>query len=272
MHFIVDKFRRFQAKSFEEKTASLQWHVRAFVRRQVVRVLFGLVSWGPRGPAPFYVAVYPSSLPSFAKKAKPLYPRWIRGNKLNNNGDGSRFIALALNVRHLMSENIPGDFAELGVWKGNSAALLADFAAEHGRKLYLFDTFEGFDARDFTGYDAKTSKCFEDTSIDYVRETIGPADSVTFVKGFFPESITPEAAQSRFALVHLDCDLYAPMKAALEFFYPLMPKGGMLILHDYSSGSWPGATQAINEFTRATGEHLVLWPDKSGTAVVRKSQ
>jgi len=61
------------------------------------------------------------------------------------------------------------------------------------------------------------------------------------------------------------------MKAALEFFYPRLPVGGMLILHDYSSGTWEGATRAITEFTAETGEFLSLWPDKSGTAVLRKS-
>ena len=61
------------------------------------------------------------------------------------------------------------------------------------------------------------------------------------------------------------------MKAALEFFYPRMPRGGMLILHDYSSEIWVGATRAIDEFYKATGEFISLWPDKSGTAIIRKT-
>ena len=36
-----------------------------------------------------------------------------------------------------------------------------------------------------------------------------------------------------FALVHLDCDLYAPMRAGLEFFYPKLVPGGFMIIHDY---------------------------------------
>jgi hypothetical protein len=45
----------------------------------------------------------------------------------------------------------------------------------------------------------------------------------------------------------------------------------MLILHDYSSGTWDGATRAIDEFCRNAGESVSLWPDKSGTAMIRKS-
>jgi hypothetical protein len=78
--------------------------------------------------------------------------------------------------------------------------------------------------------------------------------------------------RANYALVHIDCDLYQPMKAALAFFYPRMPKGGMMILHDYSSGLWEGAAQAIDEFCASSGEFLTLWPDKSGTAMIRKSR
>jgi hypothetical protein len=181
-------------------------------------------------------------------------------------------MALILNIRQLLNEEIDGDFAELGVWKGNSAAILADFAAQSGKRLFLFDTFSGFDPRDLIGIDQVRKVDFTDTSIDYVREVVGHDASTTYLKGYFPESITAEVSECRFALVHVDCDLYEPMKSALEFFYPRMPKGGMLLLHDYSSGDWAGATKAINEFSKATGEHVCLWADKSGTAMIRKSR
>lgn len=57
-----------------------------------------------------------------------------------------------------------------------------------------------------------------------------------------------------------------------EFFYPRLATGGMLILHDYSSGTWAGAAKAVDEVSAATGEFISLWPDKSGTAILRKSR
>ena len=92
-----------------------------------------------------------------------------------------------------------------------------------------------------------------------------------FVKGHFPNSIPKDAEDRRYAFVSIDCDLYEPMKAALEFFYPRLSKGGTFFLHDYSSGLWAGATKAIDEFCQTTGENPVLLPDKSGTAVIRKT-
>ncbi len=252
---------------------SLRWNLRNLGLHWLSRIRFDLIPWSPGGVKSVFLAYYPDGLRSFpATTLDNLYRRWIRGNRTNNNGDAPRFMALLLNLRQLELEGIAGDFAELGVWKGNSAAILADFAAQSDRRLFLFDTFSGFDRRDTQSTNPKLEAYFADTSLDFVRATVGHPETTTYVTGFFPDTITDEVRQRTFALVHIDFDLYEPMKAALEFFYPRMPRGGMMILHDYSSGSWPGATRAITEFYQVHDELISLWPDKSGTAILRKSR
>jgi hypothetical protein len=266
-----NQIRRFLDKSPRQKIASLNWWIGHINRSLMAKVAFGLVSWHPRGGQPVYVGYYPESLRK-DRSIRDLFAKWIRGNQVNNNGDAARFISLVLNLRKVMAEGVEGDIAELGVWRGNSAALLAQVAEQNGRTLFLFDTFEGFDVRDLKGEDSKSREGeFHDTSIDYVRETVGHDSCVRYIKGFFPESIPEDLHDSRFSVVHIDCDLYEPMKAALNFFYPRMSKGALLIMHDYSSGSWPGATRAIDEFCDSTGQTLILLPDKSGTAICRKT-
>lgn len=264
------QLKKFLRKSPAAMAASIRWHILNLIQICIFKLRFDLITWWPKGNVPIFVAYYPDSVPLFPDLTD-LYRRWIRGNRINNNGDASRFMALMLNLRQLQADGIEGDFAELGVWKGNSAALLADAAAKSGKKLYLFDTFSGFDRRDLVGVDHSQKLAFADTSIDFVRETVGHHEITTYLRGFFPDTITEEVSQRTFALAHIDCDLYEPMKAALEFFYQRMPKGGMLILHDYSSGIWAGAARAIDEFSKAKGEYLTLWSDKSGTAMIRKS-
>lgn len=202
-----------------------------------------------------------------------LFGRFKKHNEANNAGDLARLWSLILNLKQIIAEGIEGDFAELGVWRGNTAAVLACFAARSNRQVLLFDTFEGFHQRDLTGIDAGQLAYFSDTSVELVKEVIGKECRVCeFVKGRFPESLNESHSSRRYAAVSLDCDLYEPMKAGLEFFYPLMPKGGLLLLHDYSSLAWAGARSAIDEFCRETGEYAVLLPDKSGSAVIRKSR
>ncbi|MEP6495904.1 MAG: TylF/MycF/NovP-related O-methyltransferase [bacterium] len=222
---------------------------------------------------PVHVAYHPDSAYELQRhpEFRLLYDSWIAGNRRGNGGDLSRLYAFILNIKQCLADGVQGDFAELGVWRGNSAAVLAHFAAQNSRRVYLFDTFAGFDARDLRDIDAHRSPQFSETSLDAVRRTVGNDAHTTYVQGFFPDSLTPAAERAAYAVVNLDCDLYAPTKAALEFFYPRMTPGGILFLHDYSSGVWPGVTQAIDEFRVATGEHLVLLPDKSGSAIIRKS-
>lgn len=265
----MGRFKKFVRKKPSAMLGSLRWNLLNLTREIIARLRFGLVTWSPKGRWPVFHAYYPDGVRS-SPELLDLYRRWIRGNKVNNNGDATRFLALMLNVSQLQKEGIVGDFAELGVWRGNSAAVLAHFASQSNRRLFLFDTFSGFDGRDLSGIDEAHAKAFADTSLESVCATVGHPEVTTYLKGFFPDTITDEVRECRFALAHIDCDLYQPMKAALEFFYPRMSDGGMLILHDYASGTWGGATQAVDEFCESTGERIVLWPDKSGTAMIRK--
>jgi hypothetical protein len=165
---------------------------------------------------------------------------------------------------------VPGDFVELGVYKGNSASILAAFARRNRRRLFLFDTFEGFDQRDLHGLDSKRRADFTDTSLADVERLVG-TDGVVYVQGFFPESASKITLPERIAIAHIDCDLYAPMRAGLECFYPRLSPGGIMLLHDYSSGHWPGVTEAVDEFFKNLPDKPILVADKSGTAIVRKS-
>lgn len=194
---------------------------------------------------------------------------WLKGNS-ENLGDMARYYFLNLTCDQILKENLNGDIAELGVYKGNTAFLLARLAREMGSTLYLFDTFEGFDERDFSGVDSGKSAAFADTSIESVKKLVG-GQNVRCVSGYFPDSLAQLDVEPTFALVHIDCDLYAPAKAALEYFYPRMVAGGWLLIHDYSSLVWEGIEKAVDEFLADKPERLVLIPDKAGTAVIRKA-
>ena len=52
----------------------------------------------------------------------------------------------------------------------------------------------------------------------------------------------------RFSLIHFDCDLYKPTKAALNAFWPKLSRGGIMLFDEYSIKDWPGETKAVDEF------------------------
>lgn len=195
---------------------------------------------------------------------------WTRQNTKNDEADLIRLCFFIEHLKLLEKEQVPGSLAELGVYKGTTAKILHSMMPH--RNLYLFDTFEGFDKRDVQHEKKKisASSFFDDTSLERVRDFVGISSNIKYCKGYFPTTTMDVPENERFALVHLDADLYKPTHDALHFFYPKMSPGGIMVFHDYSSHAWPGVTQAVDEFFKDKPESLVLLPDKSGTALIRK--
>ncbi len=137
---------------------------------------------------------------------------------------------------------VPGDVAEVGAFRGVSAKLLAWMAPQ--RVLHLFDTFEGLpepgekDCKDFRRGQYRASEAELKEYLD--------GSNVRIYKGLFPGTASPLANQ-RFAFVHLDGDLYESTRDSLEFFYPRMEKGGIILAHDFAPRR-EGVYRAFQEF------------------------
>jgi O-methyltransferase len=123
---------------------------------------------------------------------------------------------LKLVCDQLLKEQVIGDAAELGVWKGNTAIVLTEFTRRVKSSAYLLSTFSGFNNDDLAGIDAHKAMEFADTSVDRVENPVG-VEGVKFVKGYFPNTQDQISLDARFAFVHIDCDLYKPFKSGLEF-------------------------------------------------------
>src|SRR5712675_891728 len=98
-----------------------------------------------------------------------------------NASDMARYYFFCLALDQLIKEDLPGDLAELGVYKGDTATLVAMIARRLGKTAWLLDTFEGFDSTDLQGIDYGQSRHFDDTSLQAVRDLVGE-DNVRFIK------------------------------------------------------------------------------------------
>jgi len=190
-----------------------------------------------------------------------------------NYPDKIRLYNFWLQIQHIIKDNIKGDFAELGVYKGDSARLLHLMAPD--RTFHLFDTFEGFTGKDLqpeTGKAATySSKDFADTSINKVVKNIGGnPDKLKIHVGYFPQS-ADGLEETTYALVNMDADLYNPTKAGLEYFYPRLSPGGVIFVHDYND-TWEGLIKAVNEFAATIPEKLILVPDLDSTVMIVKNK
>lgn len=151
-------------------------------------------------------------------------------------------------ANEIQRKRVPGAIAELGVDFGDTAKYLNLYYPE--RMLYLFDTFQGFDSRDRDVSQARTEELldfynFRSNAEQVLGRMFYPQNCV-IKEGYFPESLN--GLEERFAFVHIDCDLYKPITAGLEYFYPRLNKGGYIAVHDYYSLSFPKAKEAVRDF------------------------
>ena len=184
-------------------------------------------------------------------------------------GDKTRFFNFWFQVERLKKENVQGAFAELGVYRGDSAQVI--HLMDSSREFHLFDTFKGFEQKDLDIEHGKaalyTTHNFADTSIEAVIKKL-QSDKFIFHKGYFPDT-TNDVLSSKFALVSLDADLYNPTKAGLEFFYPRLSPGGVIIVHD-NNHEWPGIMKAVEEFSKTVVAPAVSITDTDSSVMFLK--
>lgn len=169
-------------------------------------------------------------------------------------------------------EPVEGDIAECGVRHGRSTLFMA--SADNGRRdIHIFDSFEGLSdpsekdgELDVFKKDGKT-RHFNIRNLDRVLKRFEAYPKINVYQGWIPERFD-EIADRRFVLVHVDVDLYNPTLDTLEFFWPRLNPGGMVICDDYGATDYPGAQEAMDEFFVDKRERPVELP--SGQAIVTK--
>jgi O-methyltransferase len=184
--------------------------------------------------------------------------------------DYVRVSTLELISHEIKQKNLPGNVAELGVYKGRFARYINQYFSD--RTLYLFDTFEGFDKRDV---DSETKKKFSsgeqdfsDTSVEAVLKLMPFPQKCNPVIGFFPESA--KRINDSFVFVSLDADLYEPIYNGLQFFYPKLVSGGYIFIHDFNNDAYKGARKAVEQFCEEFKINYLPIPDVGGSAVILK--
>lgn len=178
------------------------------------------------------------------------------------------------------ASNLKGNVAECGVFRGLSSYVFCRYLqlsqpGYTGQGIVLFDSFEGLSTP--TIEDDVTADAFIDREhrqkgafhggLQTVRNTLRDFPAVTYHPGWIPKvfEAVPEAAYS---FVHIDVDLYDPTKGAIEYFFPRLVLGGIIVCDDYGFLHWPGAKRAIDEYCLPRGIPVI--PLTTGQCVVIK--
>lgn len=165
-----------------------------------------------------------------------------------------------------LADGLPGDTAECGVYEGASSWFVCDHFRGSGKAHHAFDSFAGLSEP------AHVDGCYwqrgDLTTVEArARATLAGFDARIY-PGWIPARFA-EVGNRRFCFVHVDVDLYGPTKASLEFFYPRLVPGGIIVCDDYGFVTCPGATRAMDEFMAGRPEPIVCSP--TGQAFVVKA-
>ncbi len=166
-------------------------------------------------------------------------------------------------------DNVDGDTVECGCYKGASSYLVCqkNSMCSLSKMHYVFDSFEGLsrpDSCDGEHWQVNDLKASEDSFHANMKDYEG---HYRVLKGWIPDRFA-EVKDKRFSFVHIDVDLYQPTRDSIEFFYPRMVKGGLIICDDYGSSLCPGATSAVDAFMKDKKESIIMLA--SGAAVIIK--
>jgi hypothetical protein len=169
-----------------------------------------------------------------------------------------------------------GEYGEFGSHLGFITRVIYQLM-DPAHTLYSFDTFEGFTKADIeiekTIYHNNWEEGnFQPTSPETVAHYVGDGQwpqNFKTVKGWFPESFKGyEDIAWRF--VHIDFDLYQPIKSGLELLWERIVPGGVCVIHDYGCYGFPGAKKAVDEFFDKVGLTPMHLGDRWGSVAVVK--
>lgn len=165
--------------------------------------------------------------------------------------------------------HVNGSIVECGCLHGAGTLAWAKLSAilepvNHTRRIYGFDTFEGFPSVHAADSDKGTFNQLhagglqgapEESVLQAVRvfdinRPISHIPKVELIKGDFLETADAFVKANPHLVVsmlYLDFDLYEPTKKALEVFVPLMPVGALIVFDELNAKIFPGETRAVDE-------------------------
>ena len=213
--------------------------------------------------------------------SQELDPKFLNFGKYVRRHEIARFLAYYELFKRIIG--IKGCIVECGVYEGSGVmtwAKLSEALEPYSflRKIYGFDTFEGFPSisdADLTGSGAVASIGRLRPTYDVLSELndcikefdktryLSHKEKVILIKGDALKTI-PEFMQNNqhllVSLLYLDFDLYEPTLLAIKNFFPRMPKGSIMAFDELNDEKWPGETRALLEAINLNDHKLECFP------------
>lgn len=147
-------------------------------------------------------------------------------------------------------KNLDGHIIEIGTWKGGSGAIIASQLKKYNpnNTVYLCDTFDGVvkTGKKDTVYKDGARKASKET-VHHLLQRLNLSNTKVLA-GIFPEETSHNIDQNDlFKLCHIDVDVYQSAKDIMDWVWPKIIVGGIVIFDDYGDTNCDGIITFVNE-------------------------
>jgi hypothetical protein len=160
-----------------------------------------------------------------------------------------------------VASNVEGDYVELGTGKGFLSFIAAN-SHPSPKQFHLFDKFDNRVVDKVSGAMQKhTNGSYADSlwesQLNFVKNS-----NVKLYKGLLPESL--RTFNRRICFLHIDLNASEPETKSLRMIYPLISRGGIIVLDDYSQQGRKPQYDGMNLLASELGFKIINLPTGQG--------
>lgn len=151
---------------------------------------------------------------------------------------------------------VPGAAADLGAGYGDISWQIN--ALMPNRKIYLFESFAGYNEKDIQ------------KKKERLLGRMPYPEQAEIRQGKFPQTAF-ELEDEMYAFVYIDTGLYSPTFSGIQYFFPRLNKGGVIVLSGYENGKNNDVKQAVADLEAQYGAFLITpLCDPEGTVIIMR--
>lgn len=171
-----------------------------------------------------------------------------------------------------LASNLEGDFVDCGCGFGLFASAILKYVdlEKTSKKYYMFDTFDGLSEKYSSSEELVRNKIIYRTIPSYhdeVVERFKDKEFVHIIKGIVPDSLT-QVNINKIAFLSIDMNCVLPEEKALEYFWPRLVTGGIIVFDDYAFPKHEEQKKSHDLF--AAKHNLVIYTSPTGQGILIK--
>lgn len=179
------------------------------------------------------------------------------------------FIHFSIQYVHHFTTNTENNFVECGVGDGMTTFFalkeISRRFTNSNFKMYLYDSWDSMKEEDLHKSEITNIGRYSNLNVERTKKNlIDFQNNLIYNVGYIPDSFSA-SSPDKIIYLHIDLNSTKPTIDALNFFFPRLLEGGIIIFDDYGNTGYPDTKKQIDEFFK--NKPGVLMKSPTGQAI-----